>query len=218
VQASSADKTRRLSPASSPFGLPLPRFAFGFMQPLQPLPASRRPISLEPLSRRAEETPLVGARWAPFNQGEGLPPSSGLPDVRQLVQASHSSPTEPLGMQVGSSGAAKQLYALASVKYYQSVKKDDYGIIFINLSAAIPTFVFFKDPDGTEIELIFNGIKIANEKYEVKEIGDTIICKIVKFHKFTGYDADLSNTKKLKLQHNLSHYKNIKFKKVHLIL
>jgi len=75
------------------------------MQPLQPLPASRRPISLEPLSRRAEETPLVGARWAPFNQGEGLPPSSGLPDVRQLVQASHSSPTEPLGMQVGSSGA-----------------------------------------------------------------------------------------------------------------
>jgi hypothetical protein len=67
-------------------------------------------------------------------------------------------------MQVGSSGAAKQLYALTSVKYYQSVKKDDYGIIFINLSAAIPTFVFFKDPD----ELSDSGLRLhASTAYPV---------------------------------------------------
>ena len=67
------------------------------------------------------------------------------------------------------------------------------------------------------LEIIFNNKKEHNERYEVKELNDIILCKIIKYHKFRGYDADISNKKILKLNNNINSYKSIIFEKVHTL-
>jgi hypothetical protein len=68
-----------------------------------------------------------------------------------------------------------------------------------------------------KLEIIFNLKKEYNEKYEVKELGDTILCTIIKYHRFNGYDADISNKKIIILKNNIQKYKKLLFKKIHLI-
>lgn len=59
-------------------------------------------------------------------------------DVSDIVKA----------MQVDNIGAAKQAYAKTNLDYYRSIKKDDYGILFIDLTNS--TLVFFKDTSDLE--------------------------------------------------------------------
>jgi hypothetical protein len=67
-----------------------------------------------------------------------------------------------------------------------------------------------------ELEITFNYKKEHNERYEIKEINNTIICTITKFHKFKGIDADTTNKKKIILKNIYGFYKNIIFKKINL--
>jgi hypothetical protein len=68
-----------------------------------------------------------------------------------------------------------------------------------------------------EIEVTFNNKKEHNEKYEVIENEDTIICRITKFYKFKGIDADTSNKKKIFLKNAFHTYNSIFFQKIHNI-
>jgi hypothetical protein len=60
------------------------------------------------------------------------------------------------GMKVGNIGAAKQAYAVTNLDYYRGIKKDDAGILFIDLSKAIAEFVFFRDAQ----ELAVGGLRL----------------------------------------------------------
>ena len=68
-----------------------------------------------------------------------------------------------------------------------------------------------------ELEVTFNNKKEHNEKYELIENEDTIICRITKFYKFKGVDADISNKKKIILKNAFHTYNSIIFQKVHNI-
>ena len=69
-----------------------------------------------------------------------------------------------------------------------------------------------------ELEVTFNKKKEHNEKYEIIENDDTIICRITKFYKFKGVDADTSNKKKIILKNAFHSYNSIIFQKIHNIL
>jgi hypothetical protein len=59
-------------------------------------------------------------------------------------------------MQVGNIGAAKQAYAITNLNYYQGIKTDDAGMLFIDLSKPIAEFVFFRDAS----ELAAGGLRL----------------------------------------------------------
>jgi hypothetical protein len=68
-----------------------------------------------------------------------------------------------------------------------------------------------------ELEVTFNNKKEHNEKYEIIENDDTIICKITKLYKFKGFDVDTSNKKKIILKNAFHTYNTIIFQKIHNI-
>ena len=78
-------------------------------------------------------------------------------------------------------------------------------------------FNYLFSNNNDKLEITFNYKKEYNEKYEVKELADTILCTIIKYHRFNGYDADISNKKILILKNNIQSYKKLVFKKMHLI-
>lgn len=59
-------------------------------------------------------------------------------------------------MQVGNIGAALQAYAITNLDFYRSIKTDDAGILFIDLSKALAEFVFFRDA----AELASGGLRL----------------------------------------------------------
>lgn len=67
-------------------------------------------------------------------------------------------------MKVGNIGAAKQSYAVINLDFYRGIKKDDYGILFIDLTTSPSTLVFFKDA----AELAQGGLRLhADTVYPV---------------------------------------------------
>ncbi len=68
-----------------------------------------------------------------------------------------------------------------------------------------------------ELEVTFNNKKEHNEKYEVIENEDTIICRITKLYKFKGVDVDTNNKKKIFLKNGFHTYNSIVFQKIHNI-
>jgi len=63
------------------------------------------------------------------------------------------------GMKVGNIGVAKQAYAVTNLDYYRGIKKDDAGILFIDISKAIAEFVFFTNAS----ELAQGGLRLHAE-------------------------------------------------------
>jgi len=68
-----------------------------------------------------------------------------------------------------------------------------------------------------ELEITFNNKKEHNEKYEIIENDNTIICRITKFYKFKGVDVDTSNKKNIFLKNAFHTYNSIIFQKIHNI-
>ena len=67
-------------------------------------------------------------------------------------------------MQVGNVGAAKQSYAVTNLDYYRTIKKDDEGILFIDLSKPVAEFVFFRNA----AELADGGLRLhADTTYPI---------------------------------------------------
>lgn len=61
-------------------------------------------------------------------------------------------------------GAAKQLYCLANLEFYQSIKTDDDGMLFIDLKTSPNTFTFFTNAD----ELNQSGLRLhSNTIYPI---------------------------------------------------
>ena len=59
-------------------------------------------------------------------------------------------------MQVGNIGAALQAYAITNLDFYRSIKTEDAGILFIDLSKPLAEFVFFRDA----AELASGGLRL----------------------------------------------------------
>ena len=59
-------------------------------------------------------------------------------------------------MQVGNIGAALQSYAVTNLDFYRSIKTEDAGILFIDLSKPLAEFVFFRDA----AELASGGLRL----------------------------------------------------------
>jgi hypothetical protein len=83
--------------------------------------------------------------------GEQLSPEnkkSYFSSVRQILSSIFPGmDVSPIinGLRVGNIGAAKQAYAVINLDYYRNIKKEDEGILFIDLSRPVAEFVFFRN-------------------------------------------------------------------------
>ena len=100
-----------------------------------------------------------------INIGEALPPAEKgkyYNDVTKLLSSIFPGMDISkivTGMQVGNIGAAKQAYAVTNLDYYRGIKKDDAGILFIDISKPIAEFVFFTNAS----ELTQGGLRLHAE-------------------------------------------------------
>jgi serine/threonine protein kinase len=72
-------------------------------------------------------------------------------------------------------------------------------------------------PDNIMVNHYGEAVLIDFGVSAIIENDDTIICKITKFYKFKGVDADTSNKKKIFLKNAFHTYNSIIFQKIHNI-
>jgi len=79
-------------------------------------------------------------------------------DINPIVQAIRS----------GDSGRAKQAYAQSSFNYYFNQKKDDYGILYINLRKSPMEFTFFRNT----VDLTKGGLRLHAKTIYLSNVKD----------------------------------------------
>lgn len=100
-----------------------------------------------------------------INIGDSLPPNEKTKyysDVTKLLSSIFPGMdvSKIVGsMKVGNIGAAKQSYAVTNLDYYRGIKKEDAGILFIDISKPIAEFVFFTNAS----ELAQGGLRLHAE-------------------------------------------------------
>lgn len=100
-----------------------------------------------------------------INIGDALPPNEKTKyynDVTKLLSSIFPGMDISKivgGMKVGNIGASKQAYAVTNLDYYRGIKKDDAGILFIDISKPVAEFVFFTNAQ----ELAQGGLRLHAE-------------------------------------------------------